>query len=258
MRLEILGGMGGMSDPNGRSVHLSFSLDQAARFSKDALMSVAAPLNRDIYPFAYNPLQIIPILSLSVVLGMCLWARGWKRVACDLAPFALAFAVSLLPLVGWARVCPDNQHSRFLYLPSVFSSAALGACFIFVRDCASKRCARLACLAAGIVIATWCAGLVLENRHWHRASSITRRMIDTFPASVPQAKDRIFVTGLPDNFCGAIMFRNGFHFAVELFTTHGERVLQITSPTYAITPGHRKPWIVYRWNASDEQWEEEQ
>ncbi len=254
MRFELLGGMGGLPDEQGGSTHLHPSLGRLTHFAEHALASVVAPLNREVYPFPFHPLQIVPMLGMAVVLALCFRARGWKGGARDLAPFALAFLASLLPLAGWARLYLDNQQSRFLYLPSAFSCATIGASCAFLRAGASKRYARSAGLAVGIVIATWCVGLVLENQHWHRAASTTRRMIETFPPPVPGASGSVFVADLPDNYCGAYIFRNSFHRAAELFTAHGEGVLPVHSPADATPRKDELPSVVYRWSASDEQW----
>jgi hypothetical protein len=254
IRVQLLGGMGGVLDERGHSVLLSVSLYRLKVFINHALGSVAAPLNRDMYPPHYHPLQVIPTLAFLAVLGMHLRARGWRMAVRELMPFAIAFAIAVLPVASWARLSLDNQQSRYLYLSTAFSCAAFGAAFAFVGTRPSNDFLRSALAAAAISIVTWDLGLILENRHWHHASSIARRMIESFPAPARQARARVFVAGLPDNYCGAYIFRNGFHHAVELFTRHEEVVVPVTWPNFAISQARGRPSIVYKWNANEEQW----
>jgi len=211
-RYAYIGDMGGIKDAQGNPIFARFDPARIAEFVGDAAAICFLPVHLKTYPSFWHPLRLVPALALLAGLVFHVRRGGLGGTLRELWPLLLAFVLSLSQIATWSSVHVDNQQTRFLYIPTLFTCAAIGAVLGFAWS-GRGRVITLALLVPAV--GTWLTGLVLENRNWHEASKLAEQIVDAFPAPT-RGNVPIYVTDLPDNHRGAFVFRTAFPFAVRL------------------------------------------
>lgn len=120
MRVMLYGTLGGYTDPSGRSIHTAVSF-------KSLYLLLVNSLGLSLFAINTVPLQSIASLRIVVAasaLVLCLIAltqRSDGRVRSMVPALMILLLLSAVPVVnvvGWIR--PSMEHSRHLYLPSVW------------------------------------------------------------------------------------------------------------------------------------------
>ncbi|MCP3915913.1 MAG: hypothetical protein GY711_10195 [bacterium] len=250
-RFSLLGGMGGLVEGEQRS-HTSLAPGRL-EFLRSAVVLSFTPANRELFPLPWHPLKIFPIVVLAAG-WLAFGNRDGRALLRTALPFLVLFAVALLPVAPWARIGIDNHNTRYLYLPTAFSCAALGA---LVRGAGALR-ARVLFSGAAVAIAVWLAGLVIESGSWHEGARRAERMVTALPAHLGDPGPReAFVTDLPGKHHGAPIFKNGFHLAVRMYTEYAGRVWVVDRAGWEerrATPG-ADAGAFLRWDGTDEDWQ---
>ena len=188
-------------------------------------------------------------MATGVALAGSLLARGdRRRVLRPALTLAALFLVSLLPMVTWAQVGAQNQATRFLYLPTLFSTAAIGS--LFAAPWLARR--HFAALLVLPMIVVWLLGLVRENRIWSEAAVMAEEIVRTFPEARPD--EVVIVTGLPQMHRGAFVFRASFVYAAEVFGTPGARVRELGVEAWEARRGAPRGATFARWDPDQGLW----
>jgi hypothetical protein len=141
-----------------------------------------------------------------VLVATCAWR--WRR-APGRARLALLAAAALLvctaPTVRAFAVLDDLQGSRYLYLPAVFWSIALGSAML--ADWPSRTVQATAACVAVLALAGAAGAVTTHLEPWRRAARV-RQFVLVQLFSLPRSCVRIHARA-PDNFEGAYVFRNG-------------------------------------------------
>jgi len=139
-----------------------------------------------------------------------------------------------------------SESDRFLYLPSAFL-CAMGGVWLSAIPRSIIRCSVLAVLSG---LCYW--QLRLNHRNWMAASRITQTCVVGLPAIYSEGC--LWISGLPDSFNGAYVFRNGFPEAVDLAGGNGDRIIVVpnnVTPTEAVVRGVGFRGAVHRWHPAD-------
>ena len=114
-----------------------------------------------------------------------------------------------------------SESDRYLYLPSAFLCALLGA----IISCIASRTIRW---SITLLLAIASIFLLKQNHaNWMEASRITERCVRSLPKGT--VSGRVWVSGLPSDHRGAFIFRNGYPEAVALSGGHADQVIVVPS-----------------------------
>lgn len=194
------GSIGGY--PNTSSDYPSFMWSHIA----STLATLLAPLNQLLFPPWL--MQIWMLLMAAVVLAGLLAARNHRLVL-----LALAWVIiGILPVLNILPVAADLQNSRFLYLSSV--GFALGLTLLVYSVAAHLPASRPEFLAYGGAAALGTAYFLLLQFHlqpWLIAGRESVHIVEQLHRIRPawSSGSLLQVAGLPDNYQGAYIFRNG-------------------------------------------------
>ena len=162
---------------------------------------------------------LIFVIVLSVIYGWLGWSVWRKRDQLVPQLSGLIFSVGLI-YAGMLLALPnspvrtDLEQSRFLYLPSIGFCLLLAILLRIGFDQVKWSTFGLTGLIAVTILSFW-----LALWPWLQASQITQA---TFPVLTSQnlpikTNDIIYYDGLPDNWHGAYIWRNGLDDATRLF-----------------------------------------
>ncbi|MBI5731986.1 MAG: hypothetical protein HY982_01350 [Candidatus Magasanikbacteria bacterium] len=158
------------------------------------------------------------VLFMSVFLAFLVYL--WKAQRYEKFRFAVFVSLFLffnaLPVLPLAFSRATSEGERFAYWPSVAIAIFLGglAAGFFRKD----KLRPLVCLALFFALGYFSSSLFLKNLNWRKAGVISQGLIKNFGAAFNlKEKQGIVVLGLPDNFSGAQVLRNGFPAALRLF-----------------------------------------
>jgi hypothetical protein len=212
LRFQVLGGLGGVS-VEGENIHDSFDVLYALRFVARALVFAFSPLHSQFHPAPLHLLRVLPAVGVAA-LALLAVLRAPRRGVLLGALLALAlFVVSTAPIAGWGHVSgTDFQSTRYLYIPTVFSSLLLG---MLVASVGSRH-DRHALVAGALIIAPWTYQLFEVNGAWRRAADTAERAMVTLPR--PGEAKHLLVTDLPDNHNGAFVLRVAFSLGAQMFS----------------------------------------
>lgn len=247
LRLELLGGFGGMPGEGGR---LTSQLRPGRpSFVYHALTYGFVPTLRLPVGPAWLPLQILPVAAFGLgFVGIA--RRGWGAASFRSLGLALAcFGASLLPIASWATFW-GGHGTRYLYLPIAFSSLAMA---IALERLAPR--ARAAQAAGAIaVLLPFFLGLLLLNGQWHTAATRARKMVESLPPVPPGTSFN--VTGLPTHHGDAHLFLNGFRQAAHLCGGAEGRVRLLDQETWRMeAQGTARPGYRYAiWDSTAQGW----
>ncbi|HEV2706918.1 MAG TPA: hypothetical protein VGV59_13395 [Pyrinomonadaceae bacterium] len=130
------------------------------------------------------------------------------------------FVCAMLPAVNLRINVFDTQGERFLYLPTVFSSAALA--YALAK---SARSMRLFVLFSLTLLCFYTVALRITNRHWGEAAEVSRGITEAVARLA--TRETAVVVNVPDNLRGVHLFRNGIEYAVTRFAAHAGSVKRV-------------------------------
>jgi len=172
------------------------------------------------------------LLALALIPLLIALIRRWPERSRTLLLLGACFLMTT-PLLGLQEVSlVDSRGERFLYLPSVFFSLALGWLQLWRQ--------RMAHITGTVVVLGFVAysvvGLWSANAIWRDAGRLSQALTSEV-RRVASAHAEVVVANLPDHFRGAWVLRNGISEAVTRFgpavprgsislvSTHGIRSL---------------------------------
>jgi hypothetical protein len=230
VRLLVLGEL---ISRQGTEVYLAFNVRHFVPHVLSAVIRVVlGPLpdgvgNRCCYLSLSRGLLALALTALLIPL-----MRRWPEQSRTLLLLGACFLMTT-PLLGLHEVSRiDSRGERFLYLPSVFFSIALGWLQLW-----RQRMARMASTIAVLgFVAYSVVGLWSANAIWRDAGRLSQALTSEV-RRVASGHAEVVVANLPDHYRGAWVLRNGISEAVTRFrpevprgsislvSTHGIRSL---------------------------------
>ena len=188
------------------------------------------------------------LFAVFFVIGAAAW-RSFRNdhVQCKnmLVLFMLLSIACALPVLGGVST-RTSESDRFLYLPSAFLCTIMAVLVTRIP----QRTLRLVAVASLFIGSFWM--LRQNHRNWEHASATTEHILSQLP--LPPTSGRLFISGLPDSYHGAFIFRNGFREAVHLSGRDGDRYIPISVADKQnsvhfrgedIIPGPNDRWLVW-------------
>lgn len=165
-------------------------------------------------------LRFALLLTLLALAAFLLWRRCAQDRDLRTSIADLLWMLGVACLVGIvAGVSTHTSESdRFLYMPSAFLCLLIAAA-LFTLLHGALRWAMIALLVIGSFVL-----LQRNTANWVAASATTERIIASLPQ--PPAQGRLFVTGLPEEYNGAFLFRHGFYEALLLVGRDTARIVR--------------------------------
>lgn len=190
--------------------------------------------------------------ALFVVISITA-AATWRTVQHDSgsrrnlpALLLLLLVACALPVLGGLST-RTSESDRFLYLPSAFLCTIIAVLVMRIP----QRMLRLTAVAVLFSGSFWM--LRQNHRNWEYASATTAQILTQLPA--PPTSGLLFISGLPDSYDGAFIFRNGFREAAHLSGRDGTKYIALSTagrPEVVhfrgedIIPGPNDRWLVWR------------
>jgi len=229
VRLTVLGGLGGYANAG------NVLLNSLWNATFGLWLPLLFPLNLDSTGW------LVEIGLIAALLGLYTWLL-WRlrRHFPSLRP-AFGFGLTLmyggiLPALHLPPVLPDLEQSRLLYLPSVGFCLLLAICLrVAGNKVALAGVGVVYGLALGLTLLSW----------WQAGQLVEITFVSLQRANLPiEAGDSLYYEGLPDNWHGAYVWRNGIGEATTLLLKPGVRGLLLT-PQVRTVVGNHKSWYVY-------------
>lgn len=161
----------------------------------------------------YWPVMPLAVISLCVLTGALLRAEARRAYIFG----AIFFVLTLAPVVYLQLNHLTGEGERFIYLPSVGFSILLA---VLVGDLFGRKSKVLLPISVALVISIYFGwSLWNKNTNWQRAGELSRSLLFNFGQTVDLTKPNrgVVILGLPDNFRGAQIFRNGWLAALDLY-----------------------------------------
>lgn len=169
------------------------------------------------------PIVLVSSLALLGLLGLT-YKRKWSWI-----PWVAlaAFLVSTIPVLSFGinhtPIYFSSEGERYAYLPSIFFAIALASILVSGIVLLEKRLGKL---GRGLGVSLLCvllfffaSQLFLKTARWHEASVVGNETVDSAIEELTSTTfDGVVFIGVPDNFHGAMMFRNNFIEALQLNT----------------------------------------
>ena len=132
----------------------------------------------------------------------------------------LAFCASIVPVMQFGishlpgRLSDEGE--RYAYLPSIFLALILEIIFqkIWNRKNAVIKFASIGAVMIICLALSW--QLFAKISDWRSASAIAREVFLTWQTAAKSARAPVITVGLPDNYRGVPLWRNGLNEAMEL------------------------------------------
>jgi hypothetical protein len=173
--------------------------------------TLLAPFNQLLFPFW----AVIAALVGGAALLIAGLAVGTQR---RLMLFGVAWVgLTMLPVLSVLPVMPDLQQSRYLYLPAVgfciVLAAALGG---LAARIAPRRSVLVATGGVALLGAAYAAVLQVHFQPWLVAGQASEEIAAAIHRLAPHPRPGALlqVTGLPDNYQGAYIYRLGIDAAL--------------------------------------------
>lgn len=143
-------------------------------------------------------------------VGIIVYRRRLRAICWSpVALLVLCYFISLVPVITMPVNLFDTQNERFLYLPSAF------ACLLVVQliktGISHQQWRTFMIVTLIILQATF---LQWVNKRWITASQLAEQIATEVSTADPATT---VVLNVPDNFCGAYVFRNGLTEAATIF-----------------------------------------
>lgn len=159
---------------------------------------------------------LLVLLTITAVM-LRRFGPAMTRRSVVLHGLLLLIGCSVGSIAGVSTV--TSESDRFLYLPSAFLCAMVALLIAAIRMPIARW------VVIGLLGLTFLWQLRANHANWVAASRITRQSVDELPA-VPAQGD-LWLSGLPDSYRGAYIFRNGFPEAVSLAGGPGDRIIVV-------------------------------
>jgi hypothetical protein len=179
---------------------------------------LAAPVHVDVVRAAAWLPSVEAALLVALVTLFAL-RRHPASVLRPVAAYALFALVATLPAVGFFSIGPDLQQSRYLYLSTVgYACAIVGVGHALMERRGAAWTYAAATLVA-LLVTMHVVNLQWNDRLWVQAGRLRDRimgavLVDAATKNCPTMS----LAGMPDNYRGAYVFRNG---SVEAFRAVG-------------------------------------
>jgi hypothetical protein len=236
VRLVFFKGVGGYTPSQGSAFFSSWSFLDIRDIILRPFPALFMPLNASLYPH-------LPTLknALLIILAIAILMIPFRK---KLNFRLLIYGFCIIPLMALPAlkiffVSPTLEGARFLYLPSI------GACIIIVTWAKSLGEGRSwKKIAMFLPVLLFFLLLVKNNTVWKSASEISERMTHQALTLLNDAEiqETLYVSGLPDNYGGAYIFRNGFSSAINILRAKKPLMLidmnRLTSDQTPRGPGH--------------------
>ncbi|MFH1946610.1 MAG: hypothetical protein ABIJ23_00415 [Candidatus Magasanikbacteria bacterium] len=189
------------------------------------------------YPLKFG-IIIVVILGFLAIVSLKKKVGGVKWLL-----FA-SFLFSLIPVVQFTANYTTNYFSaegeRLSYFPSLFVVVLVALFFRDLYFYCSGRCYLkiiLVCLSLVLLINLFFQ-LVDKNLHWYRAARVADTLIGDWGQVTENADwDGFVLLGVPDNYHGAFIFRNGLDSALKIKHNLNKSNLIITENRTLFYPG---------------------
>ncbi len=188
----------------GAKVHCNFTFDCFKRLISYPCRVFLPPVSE-----TYWSLALIAIMTLIFLLSIISILHNRAMIKFYLF-LIFASIISILPVFNLGVSYIDTQGTRLLYLSSCFMSIYLSCVILSLKI---NRTVIIMFMVAAVLFSG--ASLYCTDCNWHTASCISRNIL--FDLTALNLPGRLFIPGLPDNFYGAYIYRNGLHNAIALF-----------------------------------------
>jgi hypothetical protein len=233
-RWRLLGGIGGYLNETGAPTILNLS---AGRTAKALLLRLWAvlwfPIDWLVEPGAWLA------IATMVMLAAWVWLL-YRRPTMHWPSLAFAF-VAALPVQHLLLIGPDLEKSRVLYLP------AAGFALLAAFAVQSIGHARMAALAAGLILAFQLAALEHNLAIWKRVSAAGRAACQQAGWAIQETGRDATVVNLPNLLDGVYFLRNGFPECVEWNTGIPQSRVHVVDRLEDSGAADR---LILRWNGS--------
>ena len=226
LRFMMFKGIGGYPDAQGASRDLAFNAETVFPTLKSLPAYILFPANRLLFkmPPVYWFLGSIYLLVFAVSAIASLDSLKLKIFILGLAwmAFTLVAVINILPLF------PQLMRGRLIYTP--LAGFAIFASAFFMPSAKSGKA--IAITEISLLVLLLSGYLFIDSinyKAWKKAYAIdssilnqTNNLCPSFPAG-----SKLYYIGIPDNYNGAFLFRNGLDNALNLFYGYegGRRVL---------------------------------
>ncbi len=236
--------------------HLHFGLTKTLAVYGDIVSSfVLSDYWRTIFSLWLNDhlAAIFIIFALFLAgLGFLTWKKKWS--VWPWLVFA-SLAISLVPVadfgVNLTKTYFSEEGERYGYLPSLFAAILIALAFIAVwKKIQNKLSLRVVFIILIMAIAAGLGGqLLAKNQRYEVAGLVAQKALANAVAQMKQGDyvGALFF-GLPDNFHGAPIFRNGWQEAIAFY---------LPKPPIILSPFNRTAYqpagqfAVTRYNSGD-------
>ena len=236
-RIHVLGGLGGYYE-GGKSISANISLYHIVQYTTLIFGYTYGFFNRHTAPFFLG--CIARIITFLTIIGIFISQYKRKNTIFIIKTVSiLIFLLYASNIIGWNLVNPldaNNQHSRILYLSSVWFAILMGYLFSITK----QRILQGSFMAYLVLL---CFIAYFEAQPWIQAGT-SAAAINTQVQQVLAEKPRptkIRITNLPDEYYGAFVYRNGIDFSVAVFS-HTQRNTITVEKT--MQPGIDLPIII--------------
>lgn len=152
-------------------------------------------------------------LCFSLILAFAALSAWRADRSCLRASMAalLWTLIAVIPVYGVLFVSSSLQGSRYLYLPAMGWSLAVGAILGSTTTAAPTTIQRAARLAAFGMLLPMLYATHVQQQDWRDAAALRDKIIADVKAEAPDCTaDQVRVDNLPDSVRAAYLFRNGF------------------------------------------------
>lgn len=189
------------------AIHTSFSFEVIAKMFSSSIMVffTGGALKYYLIQKIYRHLIIFFISFLAIALAG-LFLTKYKRLYLW---GAVIFAVTLAPQLNLGINILNSEGERYLYLPSLGLAAALTSLLFSLKSGFMRRA------GTAVFVLLFVSILISRVLHWRVAGEYSQRAVREFSSIMSRQLNPIFL-GVPDNYRGAFIFRNGLNEALKL------------------------------------------
>ena len=169
----------------------------------------------------YNHRSIVIILCIGLI-ALCIYTMYKKKIGSELVLFLLLYMIAIIPVSQFvlprSMIYSSQEGERFAYFPSIFFVLMLvSLCSYIFQYAKNKKIHIVYSFVCVIVCGLLYVQLWQKNMQWHIASYRSISLLHSVEAYVDEYHpDAVVVFGLPDQYHGALMWRNGFADALRV------------------------------------------
>jgi hypothetical protein len=164
-------------------------------------------------PLDSNLLFVGLYAFVMILLGVFLW-RNFKKINTHYILWGIVtfYAISLLPVIGFGIDTHDTESERFLYLPSIFLSLAIG--YAIVKHTSSYLTKKI---TIGAIVIFYAFFSYLNARDYRQAGGLVRSFYENLQMFQLHS-GQIRIKDLPLQFNGVPVFRTGMKEGINWLT----------------------------------------